>query len=658
MACLNLERALAIAIAITLLTNANIAFAIPGQECSTHAECGENEHCVFRCGDGIIDEGEECDDGNKNDGDGCSSECKCELKELCNPTPGWSCDIRLTNDAEKSIEPAIAIDFENNAHIVWIGVEETSKMVTGYFEKTNVSYTYEVRSTLYSLYYMKISKDEKKLVNKTRIWPAGEMGTTAILMQPKIAVDFEGNPHIIVMYRKTTKESDNRWAIYLKLDRDGKAIISEGLHWRFQEAGWSIDYLNPAIGVSPRGTTPVVATNVEVFYPEEWYRDAVLKGALGDYFYQLGVANALAYQGGLAGALLGISLVEPAAWASMTEILRVYGTFYWDFIKIAKRDCPDCWRGWSWDDVIRSPEQPKNNIDINILNRYHSPNIVVDEFGNISIVYIAKDIATNKFYIKLNRDGSTLTLNNPDAQPDSQPIFWLQAPGLDINLAGFPHIVWQGKDKRIYYSEGIEGLPNQKISRDVIGYAKPDIAVDSQGIVNVVWLNKSENGANELFYRSLEKGIWSSITQLTTHICPTGIDVDNPDIAAYKEKTGERAVHLVWQDLRDGNYEIYYKHTIPAEYTFIWIPFSWSSQAEFENAVRARADFFLNISPLAECKSKVKNITLDISWVGFNCPEVIQIEKALAENGEPPSPGETIIAAKICADNYIKWVDP
>jgi cysteine-rich repeat protein len=30
-----------------------------------------------RCGDGIVDEGEECDDGNLEDGDGCTSQCTC-----------------------------------------------------------------------------------------------------------------------------------------------------------------------------------------------------------------------------------------------------------------------------------------------------------------------------------------------------------------------------------------------------------------------------------------------------------------------------------------------------------------------------------------------------------------------------------------------------
>ncbi|HFE44065.1 MAG TPA: DUF4215 domain-containing protein, partial [Nannocystis exedens] len=32
------------------------------------------------CGDGIVSGDEECDDGNKKDGDGCSSDCTVEEK--------------------------------------------------------------------------------------------------------------------------------------------------------------------------------------------------------------------------------------------------------------------------------------------------------------------------------------------------------------------------------------------------------------------------------------------------------------------------------------------------------------------------------------------------------------------------------------------------
>jgi cysteine-rich repeat protein len=43
-----------------------------------------------RCGDGRLDTGETCDDGNANGGDGCSATCVIEAGFTC-PTPGQPC---------------------------------------------------------------------------------------------------------------------------------------------------------------------------------------------------------------------------------------------------------------------------------------------------------------------------------------------------------------------------------------------------------------------------------------------------------------------------------------------------------------------------------------------------------------------------------------
>ncbi|UCF34440.1 MAG: DUF4215 domain-containing protein [Phycisphaerales bacterium] len=66
----------------------------PGEECDD----GNNEDgdgcsatCELEgyCGDGILDPGEECDDGNNEDGDGCSAECELEEPGGEGCTPGY-----------------------------------------------------------------------------------------------------------------------------------------------------------------------------------------------------------------------------------------------------------------------------------------------------------------------------------------------------------------------------------------------------------------------------------------------------------------------------------------------------------------------------------------------------------------------------------------
>ncbi len=45
--------------------------------------CGDNGVDPGYCGDGIVGQGEECDDGNNEDGDGCSADCMLEQELQC-----------------------------------------------------------------------------------------------------------------------------------------------------------------------------------------------------------------------------------------------------------------------------------------------------------------------------------------------------------------------------------------------------------------------------------------------------------------------------------------------------------------------------------------------------------------------------------------------
>ena len=48
--------------------------------------CAEDGLLMGRCGDGILDSGEECDDGNTVDGDGCDANCAMEAPPPLGPT--------------------------------------------------------------------------------------------------------------------------------------------------------------------------------------------------------------------------------------------------------------------------------------------------------------------------------------------------------------------------------------------------------------------------------------------------------------------------------------------------------------------------------------------------------------------------------------------
>src|SRR3990167_8014597 len=69
-------------------------------ECATGIICPEGTQCaavqkiclLSSCGNGLIDSGEACDDGNITEGDGCSASCRNEACGNGVQDPGETCD--------------------------------------------------------------------------------------------------------------------------------------------------------------------------------------------------------------------------------------------------------------------------------------------------------------------------------------------------------------------------------------------------------------------------------------------------------------------------------------------------------------------------------------------------------------------------------------
>ena len=99
---------------------------------------------------------------------------------------------------------------------------------------------------------------------------------------------------------------------------------------------------------------------------------------------------------------------------------------------------------------------------------------------------------------------------------------------------------------------GMNWLEDTRLSNSYAYSGSPAIAV-SGSLVHVVWYDLRD-GNNEIYYRrSTNSGInWFLNTRLTND----SADSYYPSIAV-----SGNIVHVVWQDNRDGNYEIYYKRT-------------------------------------------------------------------------------------------------
>jgi hypothetical protein len=176
----------------------------------------------------------------------------------------------------------------------------------------------------------------------------------------------------------------------------------------------------------------------------------------------------------------------------------------------------------------------------------------------VHIVWVDTRDGNGEIYYKRSSDGGVswetdtrLTIN-----PDPSRFPSVSASGQNV------HVVWDdirniNITDEIYYRHSTDGgiswdperllsLADQNPSRN------PSVSVSGQ-ILHVVW-NDTRDGNNEIYYKlSTDNGlIWGMDTRLTFN----SSNSLNPSISA-----SGSALHLVWRDDRDGNYEIYYKRS-------------------------------------------------------------------------------------------------
>jgi hypothetical protein len=184
------------------------------------------------------------------------------------------------------------------------------------------------------------------------------------------------------------------------------------------------------------------------------------------------------------------------------------------------------------------------------------PSIAVS--GNIvHVVWRDYRDVNYEIYYKRSTDGginwgadTRLTNNTAGSHPPS------------IAVSGsLVHVVWYDyrdgyPNFEIYYKRSTDGgvtwEADTRLTNNASSSLFPSIAV-SGSFIHVVWYDKRD-GNEEIYYkRSTDGGInWGADTRLTNNTATSNI----PSIAV-----SGSLVHVVWYDYRDGNYEIYYKRS-------------------------------------------------------------------------------------------------
>ena len=122
-----------------------------------------------------------------------------------------------------------------------------------------------------------------------------------------------------------------------------------------------------------------------------------------------------------------------------------------------------------------------------------------------------------------------------------------------MKIVVYPH-VRKSRGRSIYYKRSTDGGvswgADSRLTNNTAGSYTPSVAV-SGSVVHLVWRD-DRDGNPEVYYNcSTDGGVsWGSDTRLTNNTA-------NSYLASVA--VSGSAVHVVWSDNRDGNYEIYYK---------------------------------------------------------------------------------------------------
>ena len=160
---------------------------------------------------------------------------------------------------------------------------------------------------------------------------------------------------------------------------------------------------------------------------------------------------------------------------------------------------------------------------------------------------------SGELYYKLSTDGGTSWDIDTRLTNDPASSYYpsVASYGLLVN------VVWnENRDGNweIYYKRSTDGGINwgvdTRLTNDPAISYYPSIAVSGSNVHIVFQDNR--NGNNEIYYKlSIDGGVsWSADTRLTNN----PFESTRPSIAL-----SNSILHIVWSDYRDGNYEIYYK---------------------------------------------------------------------------------------------------
>ena len=189
------------------------------------------------------------------------------------------------------------------------------------------------------------------------------------------------------------------------------------------------------------------------------------------------------------------------------------------------------------------------------------PDIVTDSNG-IHVVWVDYRDGNSEIYYKKSSDGGNTWTGDKRLTKDSH---LSEDPAIAIDRNGIHVVWWHDRDGNleIYYKRSSDGGNTWTSDKRLTNSGRscsPAIATDSNGI-HVIWVD-GRDGNSEIYYKKSSDGgnTWTGDKRLTS--C-SGNSL-HPTIA-----TDRNGIHVVWEDERHGNSEIYYKRSSDRGNTWI-----------------------------------------------------------------------------------------
>ncbi len=201
--------------------------------------------------------------------------------------------------------------------------------------------------------------------------------------------------------------------------------------------------------------------------------------------------------------------------------------------------------GINWGTDVRLTDDPDSS---------YFPSIAV--LGtSVHVVWIDDRDGNRELYYKRSLDGGTSW--GVDTNLSNDPA-WSWRPSVAVS-GSYVNVVWEdwrGSYMEIYHKRSTDGGSNWETDvrlSDVLYHScRPSVAI-SGNYVHVVWIDSRDLHFEIYYKRSPDNGVsWETDVRLS----------DLPESSNYcSVASSGNHVHVVWCDERNGNWEIYYKHS-------------------------------------------------------------------------------------------------